>query len=117
MNLKENSEIKETMESLKTGMMDYIEPGETAYTEKDVEKCLSLIDSFLIDLPQTETKETGMLCVEKIVLQLNELNEKCEEELIETDQREQIADIIILAGHLKGYNERDEDITEEWREW
>ena len=28
-----------------------------------------------------------------------------------------IADIIILAGHLKGYNGRNEDITEEWREW
>ena len=31
--------------------------------------------------------------------------------------QEDIAEILILAGHLKGYNTRDEDIAEEWREW
>jgi hypothetical protein len=117
MYLNENVEIKETIESLKTGMIEYIEPGETEYTEKDVEKCIKLIDNFLTELQQTETKDSGMKLVEKVVLKLNKLNEKCEFELIETDQREQIADIIILAGNLKGFNERNEDITEEWREW
>lgn len=117
MYLNENVEIKETIESLKTGMIEYIEPGETEYTEKDVEKCINLIDNFLTELQQTETKDSGMKLVEKVVLKLNKLNEKCEFELIETDQREQIADIIILAGNLKGFNERNEDITEEWREW
>ena len=117
MNLTENVEIKKTIESLKIGMIEYIEPGETEYTEKDVEKCMKLIDTFLTELEQTENKENGMKVVQKIVLKLNELNEKCEHELIETDQREQLAEIINLAGNLKGYNEKDEDITEEWREW
>ena len=58
-----------------------------------------------------------MKVVEKTVLALNELNEPCDEELIETGQREDIAEIIILAGNLTGYNSLDEDITEEWREW
>jgi hypothetical protein len=117
MNLTENIEIKKIIESLKTGMIEYIEPGETEYTEKDVEKCMKLIDTFLTELAQTENKENGMKVVEKVVLKLNELNEKCEYELIETDQREELAEIIIMAGNLKGYNEKDEDITEEWREW
>ena len=117
MNLKENTEIKQTLESLKTGMIEYIEPGETEYSAKDVEKCINLIENFLTQIELTETKDSGMKLVEKVILKLNKLNEECEFELIETDQREQIADIIILAGNLKGYNERNEDITEEWREW
>jgi len=28
-----------------------------------------------------------------------------------------IAEIIILAGYLKGYNSKNEDITEDWRDW
>jgi hypothetical protein len=117
MNLTENIEIKKISESLKTGMIEYIQPGETEYNEKDVEKCMKLIDTFLTELTQTETKENGMKFVEKVVLKLNELNEKCEYELIETDQREQLAEIINLAGNLKGYSKKEEDITEEWREW
>ena len=117
MNLKENAEIVKISESLKTGMIEYIEPEETEYTESDVEKCMTLINNFLDELSKSDSKENGMKLVENVVLGLNDLNEKCEHELIETDQREQIADIIILAGHLKGYNERNEDITEDWREW
>jgi hypothetical protein len=117
MNLKENAEIKKTYESLSIGMTNFIQPGETEYTKSDVEKCMSLIDHFLNEISKSDSKEVGILSAKKVVLELNELNEKCEYELIETEQREQIADIIILAGHLKGYNGRNEDITEEWREW
>ncbi|MRX41529.1 hypothetical protein GJU43_19775 [Flavobacterium sp. LC2016-23] len=117
MNLKESAEIKKTYQNLSIGMTDFIQPGETEYTKSDVEKCMSLIDNFLNEISKSDSKEVGLLSAKKVVLELNELNEKCEYELIETEQREQIADIIILAGHLKGYNGRNEDITEEWREW
>lgn len=117
MNLKENAEIKKTYESLSIGMTDFIQFGETEYTKSDVEKCMSLIDNFLNEISKSDSKDVGILSTKKVVLELNELNEKCGYELIETEQREQIADIIILAGHLKGYNGRNEDITEEWREW
>jgi hypothetical protein len=63
------------------------------------------------------SKDEGMAIVQKTVLSLNKLNESTGESLIETDQREDIANIIILAGSLKGFNERREDITETWREW
>jgi hypothetical protein len=45
------------------------------------------------------------------------LNATCEYDLIETDQREDICAFIIRAGALAGFNEADEDVTEEWREW
>lgn len=117
MNLKENNEIKATIENLKIEMIEYIEFGQPEYTISDVEKCMKLIDNFLDEISQSDSKENGMISVKNVVLALNDLNQKCEYELIETYQREQIADIIILAGHLKGYNGRDEDITEDWREW
>lgn len=117
MNLKENTEIKKISESLKTGMIEYIEPGETEYTATDVEKCIELINNFLDKISESNSKKNGMILVKNIVLSLNDLNENCEHELIETDQREQLAEIIILAGYLKRYNGRYEDITEDWREW
>lgn len=117
MNVKENLEIKEIIDDLKIGMIDFIEEGVTEYSEKDVDLCIKLIDDFLGEISNSSSKDAGMKLVEKLVINLNELNDKCECELIETGQREQIAEIIILAGFLKGYNEKDEDITEEWREW
>lgn len=117
MNLKENSHINKTYKSLEKGMIDFIELDETDYTIADVEKCMSLLDTFLQEIEKTDSRENGLICVKKAVLAINDLNENCDFELVETEQREQIADIIILAGHLKGYNHREEDITEEWREW
>jgi len=58
-----------------------------------------------------------MKLVKELLLDLNELNEACAGSLIGTGEREQICSIIISAAHEKGYNGKDEDITEEWREW
>ena len=78
---------------------------------------MSLIDAYLKELAVSKSKEDGLNIVKKTVLGLNELNENCRRVLIETDQREDLAEIMIIAGNLKNYNDRDEDITEEWREW
>lgn len=117
MNLKENTHINKTYKSLERNMTDFIELGEADYKRADVKKCMDLLDSFLEEIAKTESRETGILIVKKTVLAINDLNENCEYELVETEQREKIADIIIFAGHLKGYNHITEDITEEWREW
>ena len=63
-----------------------------------------------------ENKEIIMGQVKETVLALNVLNEKCEYELIETDQREDICKFIITAVNVAGLK-TDEDVTEEWREW
>ncbi|CAL2063602.1 hypothetical protein [Tenacibaculum sp. 190524A05c] len=117
MDLKENKEIREILENVKIGMIDYIVPGETEYTESDVEKCISIMNNFLSEISNSDSREIGMQSVKKVVIELNKLNEECEYEIIETDQREQLAEIIIIAGSLKGYNNKNEDITEEWRDW
>lgn len=117
MNLKENTEISALLENVKLGMIEYLESEEVDYSMTDVEKCLSIMDDFLIELSTSLSKETGMQSVKNAVLGINELNEKCGYGLIETDQREGLVKVIILAGHLKGYNTINEDITEDWREW
>lgn len=115
MEISANPEIKAIIERLKSSMVNYMP--HASYTQSDVEICLQIMLNFLEEMDQSASKEAGIKIVEKTVMSLNELNEKLNHELIETDQREDIAEIIIFAGHLKGYNGRDEDITEEWREW
>ena len=116
MNLKENTEIKAILDRLKKGMIDYISD-DTVYTEQDVDICMNILYEYLDGIATSKTKEDGMTFVKHAVLQLNELNGKCEDELIETDQREDICEIITIAGNLLGYNDRGDDITQEWREW
>ncbi len=65
MNLSENQEIITISKRLKEEMIDFIESGETSYTEKDVENCMNLIDTFLNNLSDTNSKEEGMKIVEK----------------------------------------------------
>ena len=112
-----NSEIEKIKERLKGGMIDFIVEGDTGYDQSDVESCMQIIDRYLVNMSKSSGKEEGMKEVEKAVLALNTLNEKCGDELIETEQREDICEIIIIAGHDKGYNDLSDDITEEWREW
>ena len=52
-----------------------------------------------------------MECVKETVLKLNSLNEKTDFELIETDQREQICELIINLFLKIRYIEKFEDIT------
>jgi hypothetical protein len=114
---RENPEIKEISKRLKEGMLDFITPGETSYIEEDVEQCMSLISNYIQDIGNADSEDLGMKIVEKTVLSLNELNKDCEYELIETDQSDDIVEIMILVGSINGLNSIEEDITEEWREW
>jgi hypothetical protein len=111
-------EIKLMIDRLKEGMLGFIEGDDEApYTTVDVDKSVDIITKYLDGINKTSNKDDAMKIVEKTVLSLNELNEQCDFALIETDQREDICEIIIQAGHSKGYNELSEDITEEWRKW
>ena len=116
MNLIENQEIKDIIERLKDGMLNFIDE-EEYYSPENVDVCINILKNHLNQISNATNKEESMQIVEKTVLSLNELNVECDDCLIETDQREDICEIIIMASHLKGYNEMKEDITEEWREW
>lgn len=98
-------------------MISYMETAGPDYTEQDVDKCVEILNEYIEKMVKTKSKQDGLNIVKSTVLELNKLNKKCGEQLIETGEREQIAEIIILTGHKKGYNSIDEDITEEWREW
>ncbi len=113
--LNKNSEIIALLESAKDSMIDFMP--HASYTQSDVEKCMQILNAYLEKMESCNSKAEGMALVKQTVLALNDLNESLEHELIETDQREDICEIIILASHLKGINDRDDDITEDWRDW
>ena len=98
-------------EDVLTSMYEYLIP------EEDVKTCEEILLEFIDALSRAdENKEIIMGQVKETVLALNVLNEKCEYELIETDQREDICKFIITAVNVAGLK-TDEDVTEEWREW
>jgi|GEM_PF-569654 len=100
---------------IESGMLEYLEDvGECNYNKKDINTLKELSASFN---NKSVTSELEMLqSIKEYVQSLNELNEKCSYELIETDQREQIVDMILESSKAKGY-EFDYDITEKYREW
>lgn len=62
-------------------------------------------------------RAAGLALVRDAVLALNVLNEQCGGELIETDQREDLCEVLLRAGALRGFHYADDDVTEEWRDW
>ena len=117
LNLTKNPEIKQKIEFLEEGMLSFMDSGDTDYNRKHVDDCINLIENFLGDMSIAESKKNGMKTVKKLVQDLNKLNRDGGNQLIETSQRELIADIINLSGHLKGFNTRHQDITSRWRDW
>ena len=116
--LKYQNQIKETVLDPMTEYMN--ECGEDcSYGKKDIAKCESLLASYITDISgiaEPNDKDI-MKLVKKLVLALNKLNEKCDFELLETDAREAICEIIQNAAVECGLSADEDDITEEWREW
>lgn len=118
---KENSLEKTNEENkislLRESMLEYMKITQPSYTKTDVEECIKILNDYSSELANSTAKDKGMKIVQNTVENLNRLNEKCNFELIETSEREQIAEIIISESVKKGYSKADEDITEDWREW
>jgi len=99
-------------------MLDFIDgEDEPDYSAEDVSTCITSLLEFMSSIEsETQTVDSAKEHVRELVLSLNELNEKCNECLIETDQREEICEFIekVLSN---GNVEIEGDITEEWREW
>jgi hypothetical protein len=90
------------------------------FTIEDVDKCASVLDEYIDKLQSYNGKATNeeiMECVKEVVLSLNELNKKTDENLIETMEREELYEFIQQAAKLAGLETDETDITEEWREW
>src|SRR5262245_33095041 len=93
---------------------------DAGYTQKHVDRCSEIIDDFLASLektPDAQKNEYIMDAVKETILRLNELNEKCDGNLILTGQREDLCKLIDLAARDAGLESSTYDITYEWREW
>lgn len=119
----ENETIKKILIRLEEWMINYLEyededlEDEIAYNKSDIENCMNIMNNFLEKIEIIKNKENALSLVEETIKKLNKLNEKCEYELIETEQREDICEIIILATNLKWLNPESEDLTEEFRDF
>lgn len=117
--------LHELTKNLLDGMTSYmnlgIEDGSfEAYSQEDIDACGEIINSFLQAVLKEGIQDSEVLShVEIAVKKLNQLNKRCDYQLIETDQREDICKIIIEAARQVGYTfpPNDDDITYEWREW
>jgi hypothetical protein len=89
-----------------------------SYTEKDIDQCAAVVDAYLAKLAKGSGMSQDSIrdAVKKAVLALNALNEECEGSLIETDQREDLCQLVLMTATQAGLD-TDEDISEEWREW
>jgi hypothetical protein len=107
------------------GMLDYMEPDgdedfDPGYTKEDVETCAAILQQYLVAMFSAASNgdsERIIVAVKTAVVSLNKLNEKCGHSLIETDQREQICQLIISSAVQAGLEAADYDITAQWREW
>lgn len=105
------------------GMREYLagvidSGGEPGYTAADVGECGRILDAYLARVAGATHGDQDSIraAVQEVVLALNVLNERCNGNLIETDQREQLCELILRAASAAGVGS-GEDITEPWREW
>ncbi len=127
--MKELQEFKEKKhEDILRSMIDYMNFDEDededdddfdcGYTQDDIDTCGIILDNYINELEKSINNETLIMQnVKNVVLQLNELNKKCDYSLIETDQREYLCPFIEEAAFIAGYPKTTDDITFEWREW
>jgi hypothetical protein len=93
---------------------------DAGYTQEHIDRSNEILDAFVSKLEQVSDSNRNteiMEAVKTAVLELNALNEECDGSMIETDQREQLCEIIISAAKEAGLVTSEYDITEEWREW
>lgn len=112
--------VEKTAEIVTEPMIQFLtEWGGEGYTVEDVKECEALILRYLDVLAAMEpvTDEAIMAQVETLVLALNDLNEKTDYGLIETEAREAIWEVIQTSAVARGLRDVPEDVTEEWRDW
>ena len=138
--LKIKNAVIDGMVSYMQGCEDEDDPDfdpnfDAGYKQVHINRCAKIIDEFLAALENVpklrgspgaakpaqarlaKQHEAIMKAVKTAVVKLNRLNEQCYGCLIETDQREQLCELIISAAKRAGLVSTVYDITEEWRDW
>jgi hypothetical protein len=117
MPLLEHPDLRHSLARLTGGMFSYMDGGTVSYSEDDIDRCRAILVSHAEALEKSKDRAAALEVVKSTVVQLNKLNQDAGQDLIETDQREEICGFIIKAGVIMGFNSEGEDVTEEWREW
>lgn len=79
---------------------------------------MTILHAYLAKVDQAQDTAAGMQAVKVAVLKLNDLNERCEHALIETEQREEIWELMQTAFLEKDFTVPESgEVTEEWRDW
>jgi len=127
-----NDEIRALQRELIEGMTSYMSRDDVdedeesdsgfdaGYSQEHIDRCNEILETFfeeLRELPGEDRNTEIMDVVQSTVLELNALNDETEGSLIETDQREQLCEIIIQSAKEAGLVTDVYDITEEWRDW
>ncbi len=106
-----------------SGIISYMgffdEDEECPFTKADVAKCEQILSDYLESLAvfSNPTNQEIMDCVQETVLALNQLNEDTDYSMIETEERENIWELIQTSAVECGLQNPADDITEAWREW
>ncbi|MEP6669430.1 MAG: hypothetical protein ABJF10_09775 [Chthoniobacter sp.] len=111
----ELTELKSQLVHVMEGYMEEVE--ECGYTNEDIDACTAVIAAYVATVSRPADPESILATVQKTVMKLNAINEKCHGGLIETDQQEMICEIINQAAEYAGVKVGSDDLTEEWREW
>ncbi len=145
MSLNTHPELLARKQNIIDGMAQYMKFGgaqdaddpdfdpdfDAGYVQANIDSCEEILDDYLLALTEVVEghdmendeddgqafNEQILEAVKTVVQALNVLNEQCESPLIETDQREQLCDLILTAASEAGFDAEGEDLTEEWREW
>lgn len=96
---------------------EYDPDWDAGYTQEHIDACDAALETFFTEMSRaTHNRDAILATVRKLVLCLNDINHRCDGSMIETDQREQICDLVAVAATEAGLD-TDDDLTEEWREW
>lgn len=124
-------ELRNIRKRLIDGMVDYMTPDadddeadssfDPGYTQAEIDECGRILDDLLSSLEEVKGAghdEAILKVVHATIERLNELNERSDCALIETEQREDLCELINTSARQAGLKAAPaEDITEEWREW
>jgi hypothetical protein len=110
--------VKNLLKTIQYDLLDFIEgEDEPDYSSEDVTACITSLLEFMSSIEsEVQTLESAKDHIKTLVLSLNNLNESCDDCLIDTNQREDIClfiEKVITAANV----EFTSDVTEEWRMW
>ena len=98
MPLLEHPDLRHSLARLTSGMLGFMDGGTASYSEDDIDRCRAILVSHAEALEHAKDRTAALELVKSTVTQLNTLNQDAGQDLIETDQREEICGFINIDG-------------------